>query len=83
MKIDAAFQKQYPKLVSWVEDNLPKVKSKSKVRDAFLKYSELTYTQATTALTKGSNPEIYFLVMPRSNGQFQGEKFSNRVFLEK
>jgi len=35
MKIDAAFQKQYPKLVSWVEDNLPKVKSKSKVKGCF------------------------------------------------
>ncbi len=83
MKIDTAFQKQYPKLASWIEANLPKVKTKPKVWSAFLKYSELTCTQATTALTKGFDPEIHFRVMPGSNGQFQGVKFPNRVFLAK
>lgn len=83
MKIDIAFQKQYPKLALWIETNLPKVKNKSKVWSAFLKYSELNSTQATIALMKGFNPEIHFRIMPRSNGQFQGAKFPNRVFLAK
>lgn len=83
MKFDTAFEKQYPKLASWIATNLPKVKSKPKVWGAFLKYSELTATQATTAMTKGFNPEIHFRLMPGSNGQFQGAKFPNRVFLAK
>ena len=83
MKIDTAFQKQYPKLAAWIEVNLPKVKSKPKVWNAFLKYSELTSSQASTALTKGFNPEIHFRIMPGSNGVFHGAKFPNRVFLAK
>ncbi|WP_188150512.1 hypothetical protein [Teredinibacter waterburyi] len=83
MRIDPVFQKTYPKLSSWIQANLPKVKVKPKVWNAFKKYSELKEPSATWAITNGYNPDITYAVMPGSNGRFNGGKFPNRVYLAK
>ena len=83
MKISASFRTSYPKLASWIDKNLPKVKKKPKVLAAFVKYSELSQAKAILALTPKQSPEIHFRTMPGSNGEFAGSHFPNRVFLAK
>jgi len=83
MRINPMFTKNYPKLSKWITENLPKVKNKPKVWNAFKKYSELKEPYVTWALTQGYNPDIEFLTMPSSNGKFSGGKFPNRVYLAK
>lgn len=83
MKIAPSFKKSYPKLSTWIEVNMPKVRAKPKVWSAFIKYSELSSSKALLALTTGQPPEIHFDVMPRANGQFSGSRFPNRVYLAK
>ncbi len=79
-KVDQYFKRDYPKLGAWIEKNIPKVKSKTKVWNAFIKYSELG---ATRAITPGYWPEVYWKVMPGKNGGYTGESFPNRIFLSK
>jgi len=83
MKISATFRKSYPKLSSWIEINMPKVKSKNKVWTAFVKYSELTSPKAKQALNKGQFPEIHFSIMPSAYGKFKGSTYPNRVYIAK
>jgi len=83
MKIDATFQSSYPNLSSWITTNLPNVRSKQRVWAAFVKYSELKPGEASLALTPGQLPEVHFRVMPGSNGEFEGNKYPNRIFLAK
>ncbi len=83
MKIDPTFSSQYPKLSKWLRVNLPKVRSKKKVWSAFVKYSELNSGKASLALTPGNFPEIHFRLMPGANGEFEGGKHPDKVFLAK
>lgn len=83
MKISAGFQKQYPCLAKWICDNLPKVTNNAKVFKAFQKYAELSKLNATQCLTAGTDPTIDFRHMPDANGEFEGGKFANTVFLAK
>jgi len=83
MKISSDFRSAYPKLSAWIELNLPKVKTKTKVWAAFIKYSELNPAKALLAITPGQLPEIHFDLMPRANGKFSGSRFPDRVYLAK
>lgn len=73
----------YPELTKWIEANLPKVKDKTKIFKAFIKYSEQNKTDAGKALTKGNSPTISFRHMPGANGEFEGGTFPDTVFLAK
>jgi hypothetical protein len=83
MKISAGMTKSYPKIAKWICDNLPKVKTNTKVFNAFMKYSEQNTTVATQALTAGNNPTIDFRAMIGANGEFEGSTFPETVFLAK
>ncbi len=81
MKIAYAFRSKYPKLSKWVEDNLPKVKNKNKVWAAFLKYSELSESDARCAVGSGPLPILHSAVMPGANGEFRGSTEPNHIYL--
>lgn len=83
MIISPNMKKTYPTLSTWINDNLPKVRKKVKVFTAFIKYSEQSKLKSNEALTKGNQPTIDFRVMPDANGEFEGGKFPNTVFLAK
>jgi hypothetical protein len=83
MKINPTFRSAYPKLTRWIETNLPKVPSKKKVWAAFVKYSELKPGPASLALTPGQLPEVNFRVMNNADGEYEGAKFPDTIFLSK
>ncbi len=83
MKIPSGFKRSYPKLSTWIETYMPKVKAKPRVWKAFIKYSELKQGKASLALSKGCLPELHVDVMPRSNGRFSGSRYPNRIYLAK
>lgn len=83
MKINKDFKKNYPKLTSWIQNHLPKIKDNKKVWDAFVKYSELSPAKAELALKIGNPPELHSEVMPNANGQFIGAKYPGRIYLAK
>lgn len=82
MHVDKRVRTGYPKLASWIYENLPKVPDKPKVFKAFVKFGELTSADAKIMLTSCSpTPVIDYRVMPGANGEFSGATDPNRVYL--
>ena len=74
-------RKHYPKTASWIEFNIKKGKLNPKIWSAFVRYSELGTSNASLALTRGHNPEIYTKPMSDAYGEFSGTSNKNRIFL--
>lgn len=83
MRIEYLFEKKYPKLTKWIKENLPNVKKKPKVWNAYLKYSELDEKRALWSITSGFNPDITFIEIENGNGKYVGEKHLNRIYIDK
>ena len=84
MIIKADVRKKYPRLTSFIDNDVSNIKfTKPKVWKAFLKYSELTEAEAIDALMTCSNPIVDVDVMPNANGEFRGSTDPNIVFLAK
>ncbi|MEM7739434.1 MAG: hypothetical protein AAF225_01375 [Pseudomonadota bacterium] len=83
MYIDKKMKKEYPKLSAWIEKNIPLVKTKKKVFDAYMKFSETNKKEALLSLSRGTPPKVSFRVMPKANGQYSGKSYTNTVFLAK
>jgi hypothetical protein len=83
MIVSSGFVKAYPRVAVWICDNLPVVRQNPKVFKAFQKYAGLTERVAERAIKHGNPPEIEFRHMPTSNGEFNGKKYPNTVFLSK
>ena len=81
MIVAPGFFKQYPRLATWICDNLPKVKGKQKVFRAFQKYSGLNEKVSGRALQHGNPPVIEYRYLPADNGIFIGNKYPDTVFL--
>jgi hypothetical protein len=83
MIVSAGFVQKYPRVAMWICNNLPKVKEKPKVFNAFQKYSSLNEKVAERAIRHGNQPVIEFRYMPTSNGEFIGNKYPDTVFISK
>ena len=81
MIVSAGIAKDYPRLATWICDNLPKVKYNAKVFKAFQKYAELKEKVAERALEHGNPPIIEFRHMASANGQYLPKKYPDTVFI--
>lgn len=84
MNVSPQLKQSYPNLYSVIYEIMSEVSKKPKVWCAFLKYSELTHSQAYLALnTCSATPIIDYKVMPNANGQFSGGSDKSRVYIAK
>ena len=84
MDVSMKMRTDYPNLAHDLYLILGKVPGKTKVFDAFVKYSELDRSTVRNLLTKCSvKPTIDYDTMPGANGQFRGGTDLEKVFLAK
>ncbi|WP_157738849.1 hypothetical protein [Labrenzia sp. VG12] len=85
MKLDRTMKRNFPNLSSWISREIPKVKSNPQIFDAFVKYSQLSKSAATEALSFNNKPPTIDAAVMRSYGQYRPRFAHNRnkVFLNR
>lgn len=84
MNINAVDQKNYPNLVEYVKNQLPKVSTIPKIANALLKNGEIKKKSLSLVLTWGTQPTIKVVVMPKNQcGEFTPNSSSNEIRISK
>ena len=82
MKMSAADQASFPKLKSYVQNQLPQVANVPIIRAAMLQIAELNHAKLVAALKWGNEPTLKVTVLSGAFGEFSPDIGSNEIRLD-
>lgn len=78
MRIDQSLERNFPELTKWIVVEIPKCRHNIRIWDAFLKYSQLSSTDATSALMYNHMAPTIDIAIQHSYGSYRPRFKRNR-----
>jgi Metallopeptidase toxin 3 len=85
MRIDSSLTNNFPKVAQWIKEEIPKCLRETRILSPFLKYSQLSLSEAQIALSDNQLPPTIDVAIMLSDGQYRPRfaRNRNKIFISK